>query len=191
MDGKFGGNGSKHSQTLMYKLLDRKIARMTELYEYLEEFAETLVRVEEELYTLEEDFGIALVQLLRVDKDLPEDYLDYVHHEIIDGEIYLSVYTPEETTYLVDQYNRAPSRETVKQLAEEMQKTEKSVIGKLSREGVYQREGYKTKAGLDPVTKVELVSEIAEVLGEDAEKLSGLEKSPKPVLQFLLNSLSS
>jgi hypothetical protein len=162
-----------------------------DLYEQLEIYVEKLLSLEIELDALEEDFGLALVHAVRVEKDLPLEYLDFVHHETKDGEIYLSVYTPEETTYLVDQYNRAPSRETVKKLAEELKKTEKSVIGKLSREGVYQREGYKTKAGLDPVTKVELVSDIAESLGIDAEKLLGLEKSPKPALQALLNSLSS
>lgn len=176
---------------LLFTLLDKRVEALDERYERLNEVVNELLETEQELEVLEEAFDLAVLHALRVEKELPEKYLDYLHHEIHNGEIYLSVYTEEEAAYLVDQYNRAPSRETVKRLAEEMKKTEKSVIGKLSREGVYQREGYKTKAGLDPVTKVELVSDIAEKLGLDVEKLLGLEKSPKPALQALLNSLSS
>ena len=61
----------------------------------------------------------------------------------------------------------------------------KSIIGKLSREGVYQRAIYKSKTGEAPVTKVELVTNIAENLGIEIEYLVGLDKSPKAALKAL------
>ena len=70
-------------------------------------------------------------------------------------------YTNDQTDYMVEQYKNKPSRITVDRLAKELNKSPKSIIGKLSREGVYRRSVYKTKTGETPVTKIELVSEIA------------------------------
>jgi len=42
-----------------------------------------------------------------------------------------------------------------------------------------------TKTGENPITKVEILEEIAEKLDLDVTKLSGLEKAPKPVLKLL------
>ena len=67
-------------------------------------------------------------------------------------------YTEDQTKYMVDEYTNKPTRITVERLAKEMDKTPKSVIGKLSREGVYRRSVYKTKTGETPVTKTELVA---------------------------------
>jgi hypothetical protein len=74
---------------------------------------------------------------------------------------------------------------TVENLAEELGKSTKSIIGKLSREGVYERAIYKNKSGNLPVTKVELVSNIATNLGIEMEHLEGLEKAPKATLKAL------
>ena len=92
-------------------------------------------------------------------------------------------YTDEQTKYMVEEYTNKPTRITVERLAKELDKTPKSVIGKLSREGVYRRSVYKTKTGETPVTKVELVAELAEVLGISPGVLAGLEKAPKNVLK--------
>ena len=94
-------------------------------------------------------------------------------------------YTELSTKYMVQEYTADPSRETVEKLAEELDKSIKSVIGKLSREGVYRREIYKTKSGETPVTKVEIVSSIAESLGLDGDTLLGLDKAPKNTLKIL------
>ena len=94
-------------------------------------------------------------------------------------------YTEEETKHIVEQYNAVPTMETVQNLAEELGKSTKSIIGKLSREGVYKRAVYTSKSGAVPVTKVELVNNIAENLGIEVENLVGLEKSPKTALQAL------
>lgn len=98
-------------------------------------------------------------------------------------------YTKEQTEYMVASYKENPCRETVEKLSAELKKSPKSIIGKLSREGVYRREGYKTKTGEDPVTKKEIVAEIAEHLNFEIEELEGLEKSPKAVLKRILGGL--
>ena len=94
-------------------------------------------------------------------------------------------YTEEVTAFIVEKYTENPSMETVVLLAEKFDKTTKSIIGKLSREGVYKRAVYKSKSGESPITKVELVSNIAENLGIEVESLVGLEKSPKNTLKTL------
>ena len=94
-------------------------------------------------------------------------------------------YNEEVTAHIVNEYNKEPSTETVQKLSEELGKSTKSIIGKLSREGVYQRATYKNKTGELPVTKVELVNNIAENLGIEVENLLGLEKAPKATLKYL------
>jgi hypothetical protein len=97
----------------------------------------------------------------------------------------VSNYTEEETTTMVQSYIASPTPETVDLLASTMSKSKKSIIGKLSREGVYRREVYVSKTGDKPITKVEIVSNIAESLGLESTSLSGLEKSPKAALRSL------
>jgi hypothetical protein len=97
----------------------------------------------------------------------------------------VSNYTEEQTNMLVGAYLDKPTPETVEELAEHMGRSKKSIIGKLSREGVYRREVYVSKTGESPITKVEIVSNIAESLGLETATLSGLEKSPKTALRSL------
>ena len=94
-------------------------------------------------------------------------------------------YTKDQTEYMIEKYKTNPSRDTVEELADEFSKSVKSVIGKLSREGVYRREVYKTKTGENPVTKVEIVSNIADALGIEIDNLSGLEIAPKATLKTI------
>jgi len=98
-------------------------------------------------------------------------------------------YNEQTTQYLLEKYSADPTRQTVEALAEELSRSVKSIIGKLSREGVYRREIYKTKTGELPVTKVEIVSDIADHLGIEVESLSGLEKAPKATLKKLKEAL--
>ena len=100
-------------------------------------------------------------------------------------------YSEEQTKYMTDLYLSTPSRSTVEVLAEEMDKSIKSIIGKLSREGVYRREIYKTKSGETPVTKVEIVSNIADTLGLEVDNLLGLDKAPKSTLKTLEKGIES
>jgi hypothetical protein len=99
--------------------------------------------------------------------------------------IRMSNYTEEQTNMLVGAYLDSPTPETVESLAEELGKSKKSIIGKLSREGVYRREAYVSKTGEKPITKVEIVSNIADHLGLESRDLAGLEKSPKESLKNL------
>ena len=94
-------------------------------------------------------------------------------------------YTDEPTGYIVAGYKENPTMKTVEKLADELGKSTKSIIGKLSREGVYERAVYKSKSGHLPVTKTEIVCNIAENLGIEVEHLAGLEKAPKSTLKTL------
>ena len=98
-------------------------------------------------------------------------------------------YTQEQVDLMKEKYTSNPSRETVEELAETLDKSIKSIIGKLSREGVYKKPVYKTKTGEDPETKKEIVQEIAEKLELDYGLVAGLEKSPKSALKLLRNAL--
>ncbi len=100
-------------------------------------------------------------------------------------------YNEQTTQYMLEKYTADPTRQTVEDLAEELSRSVKSIIGKLSREGVYRREIYKTKTGELPVTKVEIVSDIADNLDIEVESLSGLEKAPKSALKKLKEALEA
>ncbi len=99
-------------------------------------------------------------------------------------------YTPEQVDLMKEQYTKNPSRETVENLAETLDKSIKSIIGKLSREGVYRKTVYKTKTGEDPETKKEIVESIADTLDIDYEPVAGLEKSPKAALKLLRSGIN-
>ena len=94
-------------------------------------------------------------------------------------------YTDEQVEVMVAWYTAEPTRDTVNTIAKEMDKSVKSVIGKLSREGVYQKQVYKTKTGEVPITKEQLIIELASFFEVDSSKLMGLEKAPKQVIKFL------
>ncbi len=100
-----------------------------------------------------------------------------------------SNYSSEQVSLMIEKYQAKPDRETVDKLAEELNKSIKSIIGKLSREGVYRKAVYKTKTGELPVTKAELIIKIADTLNANSEKLKGLEKAPKQELKYLYELL--
>ena len=99
-------------------------------------------------------------------------------------------YTQDQVEYIVNQYRLEPTRETVEELAEELNKSVKSIIGKLSREGVYRKTEYTTKTGEKPVTKLELVTELAEKLELKEWELAGLEKAPKVALKNMMRKIN-
>jgi hypothetical protein len=94
-------------------------------------------------------------------------------------------YTEKETQHMIEVYQDKPDRETVDALAKEMGKTVKSVIGKLSREKVYQKVEYKTKRGENPETKLQMTEHIAGMLQGDATRLETLTKASKQELLYL------
>ena len=99
-------------------------------------------------------------------------------------------YTEEEVSVMTARYTADPSRDCVEGLAEEFDKSIKSIIGKLSREGVYQKQVYKTKTGEVPMTKADIISNIATVLEIDSSKIMGLEKAPKQDIKYIYEVIS-
>ena len=98
-------------------------------------------------------------------------------------------YTEEQVEMMRARYQEEPTRETVETLAEELNKSIKSIIGKLSREGIYQKAIYKTKTGEIPITKSQLIQKIADLLEIDSSKIMGLEKAPKQDIKYLYEVL--
>ena len=99
-------------------------------------------------------------------------------------------YTPEVTQAIVTTYTDAPNMDTVRTLAENHGKTVKSIIGKLSREGVYQKATYTTKTGAKPITKAEIVAQIVDKLDLDVEAVAGLDKAPKSALVVVRDAIA-
>ena len=90
-------------------------------------------------------------------------------------------YTEAQTLQLVADYKAGVAVEAI---ATAMGKTTRSVVAKLSREGVYKA---KTKAtGHARVKKSELVDMLAERCGVPAEQFESLEKATVEVLQALV-----
>ena len=98
-------------------------------------------------------------------------------------------YTPEQVVWMSNLYNQTPSRQTVEDIASTLEKSTKSVIGKLAREGIYLKAEYKSKTGEKPITKLQLVTSLATQLELETDELAGLEKAPKGVLKLLCESL--
>jgi len=67
-------------------------------------------------------------------------------------------YTNEMVEHMVSEYKANPTRATVDALAEEFGKSVRSVIAKLSREGVYIAQERKTKTGEPVVRKADIVA---------------------------------
>ena len=94
-------------------------------------------------------------------------------------------YTPEQTSQLVAGYQAG---ETVENLAVAFGKSTRSVVAKLSREGVYKP---KTKAsGVSRVKKAELVDMLATACGVPSELFESLEKANHEVLEVLVDRIS-
>ena len=98
-------------------------------------------------------------------------------------------YTSEQVEDMTSAYLASPTRETVDNLASKYDKSIKSIIGKLSREGVYKKTEYVTKTGEKPETKLEIVQELAERLELSTTALAGLEKAPKQSLKNLRSAI--
>lgn len=69
-------------------------------------------------------------------------------------------YTDEMVAQMTNDYTANPTRETVDALAKQFGKTTRSIIAKLSREGVYVAQPRTTKTGEPVVSKAQFVSAI-------------------------------
>ena len=96
-------------------------------------------------------------------------------------------YTEAMTEKMIAQYSANPTRETVDALANELGKNARSVIAKLSREGVYKAQPRVTKSGEPVVRKAELLASIESTLGKE---FPSLVKASKADLQRLIDTIS-
>lgn len=95
-------------------------------------------------------------------------------------------YTEAQTLELVTEYKAGV---TVEALAERMGKSVRSVVAKLSREGVYTA---KTRAkGVTRVRKAELVERLATACGVPVETMDSLEKANHDALEALVATLGA
>jgi len=96
-------------------------------------------------------------------------------------------YTDEMVAQMTEAYTANPNRDTVDALAKQFGKSVRSIIAKLSREGVYVAQPKVTKTGEPVVRKAELV-EILEAHFEVA--IPTLVKASKADLQRLVDAIS-
>ena len=99
-------------------------------------------------------------------------------------------YTDEMVSQMVAEYQEQPNLDTVANLAQTFGKTSRSIIAKLSREGVYQAQPRTTKTGEPVVRKDELVAEMATILGIDEANIASVAKATKADLKNLVARLS-
>lgn len=95
-------------------------------------------------------------------------------------------YTKAEVEILHSIYNG--TNESILSLMQKLNKSKKSIVGKLAVEKIYQKKPYTTKTGEDVVTKEELVLEICELLNIEYEE--GLERALKSTLKNILHALA-
>jgi transposase-like protein len=96
-------------------------------------------------------------------------------------------YSVEVTAQLVEAFKAGA---TVEALAKQFGKSTRSIVAKLSREGVYQAKA-KAKGNTEArVTKAELVAKIAEGLGVEQEVLDSLEKATAQALTLVAEAVT-
>ena len=93
-------------------------------------------------------------------------------------------YTPEMTKFAVETYVANPTKETVEVLATQFGKTARSIVAKLSREGVYVK-ATPVKNVEKRVTKAEQIEALATKMGVPSEKLESLEKATFATLALI------
>ena len=97
-------------------------------------------------------------------------------------------YTPEQTAKMVADYQ---SGATVETIAQALGKTVRSVVAKLSREGVYKRKEYKTKTGEPVVKKDAHADAIGAILRLPENDIESLTKANKSALKAIFEALAN
>ena len=118
-----------------------------------------------------------------------KDSLDVAWYNLIGREdmAVAKNYTDEMVVCMTEQYVANPTRDTVDSLAKEFGKTTRSIIAKLSREGVYVAQPRTTKTGEPVISKAQYVSAIS---NHFEVELPTLVKAGKQDLQKLAEVLS-
>lgn len=97
-------------------------------------------------------------------------------------------YTPEQTLKIVADYQAGVSVESI---AETFGKTTRSIIAKLSREGVYKKKEYTSKTGAKPVKKDTTADAIGAILKLSESETDSLTKANKSALQKIFDALAN
>ena len=100
-------------------------------------------------------------------------------------------YTPEQTAALVAAYVANPTDETVSSFAESFGKSVRSIVAKLSREGVYKKKEYKTKTGEKVQKKDETADAIGAILRLNENDIESLTKANKTALKAIFAALAN
>lgn len=96
-------------------------------------------------------------------------------------------YTEAQTAELVEGYKASPTEATVKAFAEAFGKTARSIVAKLSREGVYvAKDKAKGETAAKAATKADLVAQLETMFELDKGTLESLEKGSKAALEALV-----
>ena len=97
-------------------------------------------------------------------------------------------YTPEQTLQMVADYQAGMSVET---LAQNLGKSVRSVVAKLSREGVYKKKTYVSKTGEPVVKKDAHADAIGAILGLPENDIESLTKANKSALKAIFEALAN
>lgn len=97
-------------------------------------------------------------------------------------------YTPEQTLQMVADYQAGVSVETI---AQNLGKTVRSVVAKLSREKVYKAKTYTTKTGQPVVKKDAHADAIGAILGMTEAEMESLTKANKTALEKIFKALAN
>lgn len=97
-------------------------------------------------------------------------------------------YTPEQVAALRADYADGVS---VEMIAEKLGKSVRSIVAKLSREGVYKKKEYVSKTGEKPVKKDTVADAIGSVLLLTEAETESLTKANKTALAKIFNALAN
>ena len=97
-------------------------------------------------------------------------------------------YTPEQTAQIISDYQSGLSVESI---ADNLGKTVRSIVAKLSREKVYIAKEYKTKNGLSPIKKDVHADAIGAILRLPENDIESLTKANKNALKAIFEALAN
>jgi IS30 family transposase len=97
-------------------------------------------------------------------------------------------YTPEQTQKMINDYQNGVSVETI---AENLGKTVRSIVAKLSREKVYIAKEYKSKTGETPIKKDVHADAIGAILRLPENDIESLTKANKNALKAIFEALAN
>ena len=97
-------------------------------------------------------------------------------------------YTPEQTAQIISDYQNGVSVESI---ADNLGKTVRSIVAKLSREKVYIAKEYKTKTGESAIKKDAHADAIGAILRLPENDIESLTKANKNALKVIFEALAN